>query len=279
MGWYSRIDSPLLARASIAVWKCFAPDLDLSEAREASFRSVQECFIRELRAGARTIAQDPMVLVSPADAIVGAHGRIEEGQLLQAKGLRYDLEALLGDAELAKRHLGGLFVTLRLKSSFYHRFHAPDHARIRKVRYISGDTWNVNPIALERIERLFCRNERAVLELELTDECERLTLVPVAAILVASLRLHCLEGELDLRSRGAQRIECDSRVVRGEELGWFQHGSTIIALASGPLEFADTVQEGALIRMGQPLFRRNRHRADAFGQTTQPLRKTNMETR
>jgi phosphatidylserine decarboxylase len=256
MGWYSKIENRLLARASIAVWRRFAPDLDLSEALQSEFRSVHECFIRELRPGVRPIDPSPDVMVSPADAIVGAHGRVRDGQLVQAKGLDYTLAELVGDRDLAERYRGGLYVTLRLKSSFYHRFHAPERANIRRVRYISGDTWNVNPIAVERIERLFCRNERAVVEFELPNAGEQLALVPVAAILVASLKLHCLPGELDLRSRGTKLFDCDATVTRGAELGWFQHGSTIIALADGPLKFSEHVAAGQRIRMGQPLFRR-----------------------
>jgi len=254
MGWFSRIENPLVCRASIAAWKFFARDLDLSEARESNFPSMHACFIRALKPDARKIDATPTCLASPVDALVGAHGRIEDGLVLQAKGLSYRLEELLGDSELAEAHRGGLFLTLRLKSSFYHRFHSPCRAHIRRVRYISGDTWNVNPIAVERIERLFCRNERAVLDLELASPGQRLTLVPVAAILVASLQLHCLPGPLDLRSRGAQLLDCDSALARGEELGWFQHGSTIIVFAPGGFQFTEAVKQGALVRVGQALF-------------------------
>lgn len=254
MGWFSRLENPQLARASIALWRLFAPDLDLSEARQQRFRSVHECFVRELKPGARVVDADPGVVASPCDAIVGAHGRVEDGLVLQAKGMPYRLEELLLDPELAATHRGGHFLTLRLKSSFYHRFHAPCDARISRVRYISGDTWNVHPIALERIERLFCRNERAVLDLELENPRQRLTLVPVAAILVASIQLHCLPGPLDLRSRGANDFRCDERVSRGAELGWFQHGSTIVVLASGCFRFAPAVRPGRRVRMGEALF-------------------------
>jgi phosphatidylserine decarboxylase len=254
IGWFSRIENPLVCRTSLSVWRFFAPDLDLSDASRTNFRSMHECFVRELRPGARAIDPRPELLVSPCDALVGAHGTIEDGLVLQAKGMPYLLSELLGSTGDAARHCGGRFVTLRLKSSFYHRFHAPCRGRIRGVRYISGDTWNVNPIALERIERLFCRNERAVLHVELTDPGQRLTLVPVAAILVASLKLHCLEGPLDLRSRGANELDCHHAFERGAELGYFQHGSTIIVLASGGFEFAPGIRTGALVRVGEPLF-------------------------
>ena len=83
---------------------------------------------------------------------------------LQVKGFPYTLQDLLGDPELVNAHRNGRYVTLRLTSSMYHRFHAPHDCRVEQVTYISGDTWNVNPIALKRIEKLFCKNERALLQ-------------------------------------------------------------------------------------------------------------------
>ena len=137
----------------------------------------------------------------------------------------------------------------------YHRFHAPHDCRVEQVTYISGDTWNVNPIALKRIEKLFCKNERAVLRTRLAATGHVVTLVPVAAILVASIRLHFLDVLLDLRHRGPNVIPCDAPFRKGEEMGWFQHGSTIIVFAPDGFTLCDNVQEGAIIRMGQPLMR------------------------
>jgi phosphatidylserine decarboxylase len=257
MGWFSRIESPLLARLSIAVWRLFADDLRLDEAKRSDFRSLHDCFTRELRPGARPIDPDPDVLVSPCDAIVGAFGRIQGTKVFQAKDFPYTLLDLLGDRGLAERHRDGLFVTLRLKANMYHRFHAPASARIDRVRYLSGDTWNVNPIALKRVEKLFCKNERAVLEFGLPDPREALTLVAVASILVASIKLHCVDDVFDLRFRGPHETAMkDVSVSKGDELGFFQNGSTIIVFASGPFELSNSVQEGATVRVGQALLRR-----------------------
>ncbi|WP_180682598.1 archaetidylserine decarboxylase [Tepidicella baoligensis] len=255
MGWYSRLRSPWLTRFSIAVWRLFT-DLDLSEAKQQRFDSLHDCFTRELRPGARPFDDRPHVIASPCDAIVGAHGTVERGQVLQAKGFPYTLADLLGSDELASAHEGGRYVTLRLTSSMYHRFHAPQAMRIDRVTYISGDTWNVNPIALKRIEALFCKNERAVIEARLCADGSRLTLVPVAAILVASIRLHCLPQRLHLRYRGPHVIPCAAQVQRGEELGWFEHGSTVIVFAPPDARLADGLETGGLIRAGQALFER-----------------------
>jgi phosphatidylserine decarboxylase len=256
MGRLSQVRSPRLVRFSVATWGLFARDLRLHEARRRDFATLRDCFTRELKPGARPIDQDPDVLASPCDAIVGAHGRIRGTKVFQAKGFPYDLSELLCDPALVERHRDGQFVTLRLKASMYHRFHAPCDGRIDRVRYISGDTWNVNPIALSRVEKLFCKNERAVLDLAFDDPAEAVTLVPVAAILVASIKLRFLEQELDLRYKGRNEIPCAASFAKGDELGYFQNGSTIVVFVSGPFALCAGVTEGATIRVGRPLFRR-----------------------
>ena len=244
---FSQIEQPLVLGLSIALWRLFS-DLDLSEAKKTEFRSLHECFIRELKDGARPIDRTAAILVSPCDAIIGACGSIEGTELYQAKGFPYTLQDLLCDPALcAARHRNGRYVTLRLKSSMYHRFHAPFDGRIGQVTYVSGDTWNVNPIALKRIERLFCKNERAVVRMSLAPGGEPVTLVAVAAILVASIRLHCVADLLNRDYRGRNVIACDSDVRKGEELGWFQHGSTIIVFAPDGFTLCDNVREGAAI--------------------------------
>ena len=111
------------------------------------------------------------------------------------------------------------------------------------------------PIALRRVERLFCKNERAVIRTHLSSG-EAVTLVPVAAILVASIRLHFLDLVLNAQTLGPVNFSCDVSVTKGEELGWFEHGSTIIILASGDFTFCDGVAEGTRIRAGQALLKR-----------------------
>lgn len=253
MGWFSQIESPWLARWSIAVWRLFT-DLDLSEARQTQFRSLHACFTRQLRDGARPIDTDPACLVSPSDGIVGACGAIQGTELIQAKGFPYTLLDLLGQQELVDYYRDGSCVTLRLTSSMYHRFHAPYDCSVKRVTYISGDTWNVNPIALKRVEKLFCKNERALIETTLSSG-QHITLVPVAAILVASIRLHFLDVLLHLRYRGPNVMDCAARFVKGEEMGWFQHGSTIIVFAPKGFALCDGIAEGARVRMGQGLLR------------------------
>jgi phosphatidylserine decarboxylase len=253
MGWWSRIEHPWICNGSIALWRLFS-ELDLSEAKTTRFKSLHDCFTRELKPGARSVDMSAAHLVSPCDGIVGGCGAIEKGTLLQAKGFLYPLSELLLDPQLAQYYEGGQYATLRLTSSMYHRFHAPADCRVEQVNYISGDAWNVNPIALKRVDRLFCKNERAVIRCRLASGA-LLTLVPVAAILVASIRLRFLDVLLHLRYRGPNVIPCDAALQRGEEMGWFEHGSTIIVLAPSGLILADGVFQGARVQMGQALLR------------------------
>lgn len=253
MGWFSKIENPVIRDLSIAVWRLFA-DPDLAEAAKPRFTSLHDCFVRELKSGARSIDPDPSVMVSPCDGIVGASGRIDGDLLIQAKGLTYTLPELLADPDLVARYRNGHYVTLRLSSSMYHRFHAPHDCVVEQVNYISGDTWNTNPITVKRVERLFCKNERAVLRTRLGGSDHLVTLVPVASILVASIRLHCIDVLLHLKYPGPNVIPCRAPHRKGEEMGWFELGSTIIVFAPAALRLADNVSEGSVIRMGEPLF-------------------------
>jgi len=254
IGWFSRLEQPLVRDLSIGAWRFFS-ELDLRDAKKTQFKSAHDCFIRELKEGARPIEQAADILVSPCDAVVGACGAITGSSLYQAKGFAYTLQDLLGDRDLVEAHRNGRYVTLRLKSSMYHRLHAPHDCLIDRVIYVSGDTWNVNPIALKRVERLFCRNERAILQTSLASTGDRVTLVLVAAILVASIRLHFLDVLLNLEHCGPNVIPCNARLRKGEELGWFEHGSTVIVFAPDGYRLCDNVRDGATIRVGQPLLR------------------------
>jgi len=252
IGWFSQLEHPLLARTSIGIWRLFA-DLDLSESKTQRFESLHACFTRELKDGARPVDFDPRVMTSPCDAIVGASGSVDGHVLVQAKGFSYALRDLLIDPQLVDHYVDGLYVTLRLTSSMYHRFHAPHDCSIERVIYIPGDTWNVNPIALKRVPKLFCKNERAIMPMVFRESRLMVTLVPVAAILVASIRLHFLPMLLSANYQGDAEIPCNASFNKGQELGWFQHGSTIIVFAPKGFTFCDSVREGSTIRVGQPL--------------------------
>jgi phosphatidylserine decarboxylase len=253
MGWFSRLEQPWVREPSLRLWRAFA-DLGLHEAKKPRFSSLHDCFVRELREGARPVDRDPAILTSPCDAILGASGPVEGTRVWQAKGFPYGLEELLG-AGAGEPWRDGCFATLRITSSMYHRFHAPYDCRVERVTYYSGDTWNVNPIALERVQRLFCRNERAAIEARLDGGGHRVALVAVAAVLVAGIRLRFLDVPLRHASPSPRVLGCYARLAKGEEMGWFEHGSTILVFAPRGFVLHEALQEGTRLKAGEPLMR------------------------
>jgi phosphatidylserine decarboxylase len=250
MGRLSRIEFAPIRAPSIALWRFFA-DPDLGDARDTRFRSLHHAFTRALQDGARPFDPDPAILASPCDAIIGACGRVADGRLCQVKGRDYALEELL--REPVGDFANGWFVTLRLTAGMYHRFHAPHDIHVRAVRYVAGDVWNVNASALKRVDRLYCRNERAVIHAQLAATGLPILLVPVAAILVAGIRLSFLDPDRLLRRGGGRLIPCDADLAKSEEMGWFEHGSTIILFAPPGCSLCADIGEGRPIRAGTPL--------------------------
>ncbi|WP_205412196.1 archaetidylserine decarboxylase [Sphingomonas crusticola] len=255
IGWFSKIEQPLVARASIALWRLFS-DVDLTDAAALRFPSMHACFTRSLRPGSRPVDADPDVLASPCDAIVGAYGMVAGDTVHQIKDAPYRLSELLGDAEASRAYEGGTYVTLRLTAGMYHHFHAPHDLTVEQVTYISGDCWNVNPIALKRVERLFCKNERAAIHCRLADGTPVL-LVAVAAVLVASIRLTFLDTVQALRVGGPREIRLEARLSKGVDMGWFEHGSTIVMLTPPGFKLAERIDAGLRLRAGEALFRRS----------------------
>lgn len=249
VGRLSKVAWPPVARPTMAIWRIFC-DVDLSDAAETHFPSMRACFTRQLRPGARPIDHNAEVLVSPCDAIVGACGAIQDGdQVYQIKGAPYRLRELLGSTEAAARFAGGSFVTLRLTAGMYHHFHAPHDLAVETVTYLAGDCWNVNPPALKRVERLFCRNERAAVACRLGDGSP-LTLVAVAAVLVSSLRFTFTELAVRASNPGVP-VPLDATLAKGEDMGWFEQGSTIVVLL--PRGWRVTAGTGERMRVGEAL--------------------------
>lgn len=256
IGKVSKIENPFVRFLSIGLWRLFADDLRLFEAEKTRFDSLHDCFIRTLKPGARPVDTDPAVLCSPCDAVIGECGNLNGLTAIQAKGFPYTIAELFEEEERANRYRDGRFITLRLKSSMYHHFHAPCNGRTHHIDYVSGDTWNVNPVALRVVERLFCKNERVIIDIKGADPACDLTIVAVAAILVASIRVHGVEQPLDLAYRGPNRIVCDRRLRKGDAMGYFEHGSTILIFTQRYWQFDTSIARGKTIRMGQALMRK-----------------------
>lgn len=253
-GWFSQLEQPLVRDLSLATWRLFT-DVDLSDAATQEFASLHACFIRELAPGARPVDSDPDVVTSPCDGSVVMCGQVEGTRVYQVKGSSYELQELLVDPALAEQFRDGSYVTLRLTSAMYHRLHAPHDGTIEHVTYVAGDTWNTHPATLRRVPKLYCKNERAILRMRLQRNGALLALVPVAAILVASIRLNFLDVLLHLKHPGPNELPCSVQRAKGQELGYFQHGSTVVVFAPSGFQLHERLQPGAEVRMGEPLMR------------------------
>ncbi len=220
------------------------------------YREFNTFFTRALRPGARPIPDDPAAVISPADGTVQHLGGIRGGALLQAKGRPYGLTELLGgNAPLAERLEGGSALTVYLAPRDYHRVHAPFDARIRALRHVPGDRFSVNPATAAHVPRLFGRNERVV---EVTVCLGGKELGPAALVLVGAMMVGSIEtvwtGPL---TAGIPTPSCgDLRMERGQEIGRFNMGSTVIlAVAPGLLEWDPALAPGRRVRVGMPVAR------------------------
>jgi len=214
----------------------YGVDLTAAQVPPGGFASLQEFFCRGLRPGARPVDQRAGVVISPVDATLGARGRIEEGVLLQAKGRRYRLEHLLDGHRSALEFQGGLYCTLYLAPRDYHRVHAPAAGTVVETYRVPGSFYPVNPRAVAKVGGLFASNERVVNLLQ----CEHGAL---AVILVGA----CLVGGIRMNRQPVYGVE------RGEEIGRFEFGSTVIVLAPQAAGLR-LDHAGPTVRMGEKLF-------------------------
>lgn len=232
--------------------------VDMSEVAEPieSFATFNAFFTRRLREGARPVARDASVVVAPADSKVSSIGRLpREARLDQIKGRSYEIGALLGSAEDAAAFATGVHATLYLSPSMYHRVHSPVDGRIVSWRYIPGRLYPVNSLAVRHVPGLFAVNERVSVLIETKDH-GRVAVVLVGAANVGRISLSF--STLMTNTGGAALHETPTRpipIARGEELGAFNLGSTVVLLIADPrLEAAPGLAPGDLVRMGQKLF-------------------------
>jgi phosphatidylserine decarboxylase len=234
--------------------------VDMSEVAEpvSSFATFNHFFTRRLRDGARPIAHGAGIIVSPADSKVSSAGSLpREGRLDQIKGRSYSIEALLGSAEDAAVFATGVHSTLYLSPSMYHRVHSPVDGQIVAWRYIPGRLYPVNSLAVRHVPGLFAVNERVVVLIE-TPSHGRVAVVLVGAANVG--RISLAFTTLMTNTGGAadyRKLATPLAIARGDELGAFNLGSTVVLLIADPrLRPASGIEPGELVRMGQPLFTR-----------------------
>jgi phosphatidylserine decarboxylase len=213
-------------------------------------------FTRALAPGARTQSDGPDLLACPVDGAVSEAGPIVRDRLVQAKGQAYSVGALLaGDTGLASAFADGSFATFYLAPHDYHRIHMPLAGRLSEMIYVPGRLYSVNAATERIVPELFARNERVICVFDTV--AGPLALVLVGALIVGSVET-VWHGEVRGESRNVRRWRYDEpmRLARGDEVGRFNVGSTVVVLcARGRVSLDESIRAGARVRVGQPLGR------------------------
>jgi phosphatidylserine decarboxylase len=231
--------------------------VDWNEVRDpiTSFRSLQDFFVRALLPEVRPVDSDPDAFVAPSDGAWGETGIVREGMLLQVKGRPYSLGALLGDEASAEHFEGGSYATIYLSPRDYHRFHAPCDVHVARLRHLPGTLWPVNRAGVEGVDALFAQNERicAFMDLPTPGGRDALCIVAVGATLVGKVRVNfdSLSSNLP-RATVRERIYGEEvpRLVKGEEWGRFEFGSTPVVIAAPGVAALEGHASGTRVRMG-----------------------------
>jgi phosphatidylserine decarboxylase len=238
--------------------------IDMSEAQESdpfAYESFNAFFTRGLKPNARPIAADPNLIVSPVDGTVSQCGHLRETSIFQAKGHDYSLEELLGgDMEAVEAYRGGSFACIYLAPYNYHRIHMPFDATVRSNLYVPGDLFSVNAATARAVPRVFARNERLICDFDTA--LGRMAVVSVGALFVGSIEtVHC--GEVNPPPRGRKRtVPFEQGIGRdfrkGEELGRFNMGSTVVLLfQAGRMRWDARLAPESTVRLGQAIGRIN----------------------
>lgn len=210
--------------------------IDMREAQiedPYAYESFNEFFTRALKDGARPINADQNIIASPADGTIAQLGRINQQQMLQAKGMYFNLSSLLGnDAELTQRFTDGHFATVYLAPHNYHRVHMPLTGKLIQSIYIPGRLFSVNRMTSQLIPNLYARNERLVLVFE--TQHGPMAVILVGALIVGSIQTVWMNSPIRSHQIENSVPSRDIVLEKGAELGHFQLGSTVIVLLSAP---------------------------------------------
>ena len=258
LGWLSDLPLPRPLRGPLIHAYARAYGVDLSEAAlpPSDYPSFNAFFTRRLRPGVRPIDASPGVVVAPCDSRLSAIGRVPEDLLLeQVKGEGCTLPALLGSDEDAKAFKGGVCATLYLSPAMYHRVHSPIDGEVVAWRYVPGRLFPVNAMGVRSVPGLLARNERVVVRME-TAAHGAVAVVLVGAANVGRIGLAFADLITNVgRAAGETRPASKVELRRGDELGVFNLGSTVVLLLASPrLEHGPP--SGSLVRVGEALFRR-----------------------
>lgn len=240
---------PVVSRAVTSVYsRAYRVDLEESEQPIGSFESFDAFFTRSLKPGARTVSTD--ALVSPADGELSSQGVIDAGARIFVKGQPYDVGELVGDPRDAARYSGGEFAVVYLAPRDYHRVHSPVEGDITLIRGLPGDLYPVNSIGEKYVPQLFVRNQRVAIVID-TPGLGRVTCVMVGAVIVGRMTVGVLPDQPDVLP-GLHTISPAKHVARGDEIGVFHLGSTVVLLLEPGLSVA---RQTGTVRYGESLLR------------------------
>ena len=219
-----------------------------------AYESLNAFFTRALKVDSRPLADDPGYWICPVDGMVSQSGIIENGRIFQAKGQYYSLSELLGGDETeAEPFRNGNFATLYLSPRDYHRIHMPIDATLRQMTYVPGRLFSVAAYTVKSIPRLFARNERIVCRFDTNEG-------PMVMVLVGAINVSATETVWHglVRGKGHQltryQYASDEVVLRrGDEMGRFNLGSTVIVLTTEKFELDHGISAGNPVRMGQKI--------------------------
>ncbi len=237
-----------------------AYEIDMSEAKlknAADYATFNDFFTRELAEGARTIDNDANSICYPVDGAISQQGKIESGKLIQAKGIDYSLEALLGgESQTAADFLGGHFSCIYLAPKDYHRIHMPMTGTLREMIFIPGDLFSVNPLTAKNVPNLFARNERVVAIFD--TDYGAMAMVLVGATVVASIETVWASTIAPSVTKEIYRQRYPSEGVdsitlqKGDEMGRFKLGSTVICVfAADMVRLNPNANSGDVTRLGE----------------------------
>lgn len=256
VGWLAYCRIPWIKNGFI-LWfiKRYSVNMRLAaESDPLKYATFNAFFTRALKANIRPIATGENIVVSPADGCTSQLGKIEAGRIFQAKGFYFDVcELLGGDKNLAIPFSHGSFATIYLAPKDYHRVHMPCDGKLREMLYVPGQLFSVNNKSAENIPRLFSRNERVVALFD--TPMGEMALVLVGAIIVASIETIWAGLIAPSRTQKIQRWSYeDSKITlkKGDEMGRFQLGSTVVMLFASPHIQWDGSPDAPLV-MGQAL--------------------------
>lgn len=240
--------------------------INMSEAKypdPAHYKTFNEFFTRPLKEGIRPLAEESDIIAHPVDGAISQLGDVVDGQIIQAKGHDYSLQALLGGKEEdTAPFLGGKFATIYLAPKDYHRIHMPVDGTLSKMIYVPGDLFSVNPLTAQNVPNLFARNERVVAIFE--TEIGPLAMVLVGATIVASIETIWAGTVTPPAGKDVfswnYPTEGDNAITlkKGEEMGRFKLGSTVIlAWGANQAEFLSDQHPETVTRMGTPFAKIN----------------------